>query len=372
MLAITGAAGHLGRVLLGRLLSPSPLRSPYERATRIRTFDLAALPSRVVLDEPPRLAASGSRRTQTRSVRPPSQAISLDTSTIDHRRLDLAEVSPASFEGCTALVHLAFALMGNTPNHQRDPDGGAARAAATSTRVLRAAVESGVKNIVLLSSAAVYGPWPDTPVPIPHDHPVAPRFPYAQAKHVTEQNLMAIVREHRDVRAIILRPPVILGRHAHPLLRRMAQTRLWIGDRGAPSRIHLIWETDAADAILAALTTLGAPRVDSISRTTARINAFAIGAAEVWDRAQLAAAARAATGDWSAKRITLRIPSRWANRAHSILSQRWPGGARYWGDPGWTEALDGELVLDIQSVCAALQWQPAWTVADMLDVLRSS
>jgi UDP-glucose 4-epimerase len=40
--------------------------------------------------------------------------------------------------------------------------------------VLGAAAEAGVQRLVFVSSAAVYGAWPDLPDPVPEDTPLRP------------------------------------------------------------------------------------------------------------------------------------------------------------------------------------------------------
>lgn len=357
-IAITGGAGRLGRVLLGQLVAEDPRRRAHaleplhpDTPRRLRSFDLAPLPDRVVLDCVPKARGE-----------PVAVRLSL-AGDLDHRRVDLAQIRPRDFAGCSTLVHLAFALMGNTPAHRHDRDGGAARALATSTQVFRAARDAGVRRFVFVSSAAVFGPWPDDPVPIPNDHPPRPRFPYAIAKLAAEDALAELVALTPGASAIVLRPPVILGHHAHPLLKRLATSRVWLGSRDADSRTHLIWETDVAEAIGRAVTKLERDPTPGTLR-------LSIGANDVWHRSELAAAARDRRGGWTRRRLTVRVPAALAQRTHGLLWRLVPRRAWAVGDPGWTAGLDAPLVLDIRAARDALEWSPRWSVADMLEALR--
>src|SRR5689334_6340743 len=84
--------------------------------------------------------------------------------------LDLASPDlKTDLEGADTLVHLAFA---------RDPlhdEAALARLNLDATkRLLDAAGAVGVRHVVCVSSAMVYGAWPGSPVPLTEDAPVRP------------------------------------------------------------------------------------------------------------------------------------------------------------------------------------------------------
>ncbi len=85
---------------------------------------------------------------------------------VDAHQLDLTtdDLVPA-LTGCASVVHLA-----EDPARRAEPGA----ATATLDRVLNAAVEAGVDHVVLLSSALVYGAYPDNPVPITEAQAVNP------------------------------------------------------------------------------------------------------------------------------------------------------------------------------------------------------
>ncbi|MCU1277537.1 MAG: NAD-dependent epimerase/dehydratase, partial [bacterium] len=137
-IAVTGAAGQLGTVVLRRLA--------VERGvTAIRSLDL----------------------------RPPAVA----SGKLEHVRADVRDPAFARFlDGCDALVHLAFIVTGAPPRPVFD-----AINVAGSRNVIEAAVKVGIKKIVYTSSVAAYGVVHGHPRPIVETTPRVhqPAFPYS-------------------------------------------------------------------------------------------------------------------------------------------------------------------------------------------------
>ncbi|WP_018140185.1 NAD-dependent epimerase/dehydratase family protein [Thioalkalivibrio sp. ALJ7] len=306
--AVTGAAGCLGQVLL-----PALAREP--SIQRIRALDRAA----------PALPRPG------------------DGATIDARVLDLGQLQPDDLNGVDTLVHLAFQLMGGHGGQRRhDRSWVRQQNVALSEHTFHTAVNAGVRHIVFLSSAAVYGPWPDSPQPLGEYHPTRPRFPYAEDKVAVEQALLALARKYPECSATILRPPAIVGPHAHPLLLQIARGRLY--PAGDEQPVQILWEDDAAAAIVRSVTT-----------RTAGI--FNLGAEPVWSLRAMARFQR---------RWAIPVPLRLIRALHPLA---WRLTARA-GDPGWVQGLDGPLELDCTRAREHLGWTPQVTTAECLKRLR--
>ena len=90
---------------------------------------------------------------------------------VDQRLVDLAadpveRLAPV-FDGAVGVIHLAW-------SHVDAPPSGARPNLVALRRVLEAAARAGVSSLVHVSSATVYGAWPDNPVPLPEDAALRP------------------------------------------------------------------------------------------------------------------------------------------------------------------------------------------------------
>jgi nucleoside-diphosphate-sugar epimerase len=121
-------------------------------------------------------------------------------------------------------------------------------------RLLASADAAGVRSLVVLSSAMVYGAREDNAVPLTEDAPIRPepRLPYALACAELER-LAAGYRDGGTDRAVaVLRPAVIVGPESTEWLRQSAWGRrgLPADDNVAPRQfLHV---DDAVDAVAVA------------------------------------------------------------------------------------------------------------------------
>lgn len=90
----------------------------------------------------------------------------VDPREVDLRTSDLDE----PFAGADVVLHLASA-GGPAVGSQELPEGAEV---AMAVRVLAAAASASVPTLVLLSSATVYGAWPNNPVPLTEEAPLRP------------------------------------------------------------------------------------------------------------------------------------------------------------------------------------------------------
>jgi len=241
------------------------------------------------------------------------------------RLADVADASAgAALRGADVVVHLAFELFrGRRPLRWME------RANVESgKRFLAAALAAGVPRIVHLSSAAVYGPGTD----LAEDSPLAPlpRFQYAGQKVAVER---WIGRELPH--AAVLRPTVILGPHALPLLRRLIASRFYVRLPDPQPRLQCVHEDDVAEAIVAALErrasgpfNLAAPRSFSLRELVRWRHPSAPGVPLAFFRAG-ARLAWLATG-WG-------------------------------GETGWLDGLDATITLDCRRAEETLGWRPRFT-----------
>ena len=154
-------------------------------------------------------------------------------------------------EGADTVVHLAF---------RADPgmeDDGVARSnVEAARRLLDAAGAVGVRHVVLLSSATVYGAWPDNPVPITEAAPLRPNpgAGYPAQKAEIERLGAEFAAAHPGTTVAVLRPAVaVAGGERSWLATSLGLTAtLRVGDADPPRQlVHL---DDLADAVVLAAT----------------------------------------------------------------------------------------------------------------------
>jgi nucleoside-diphosphate-sugar epimerase len=180
-IVVTGAGGFIGRALVERLASRGmPVVALLRRSAAL----IQAAERRVVGD------------------------------------LDAASDWPALLRGARAVVHLA-ARAHAPPGDQRWIESEAAMAAAMA----RAAAESGVERLVLLSSIKVEGEA-TRDLPFRDDQPPAPQNAYGRAKVRIEEAM----REAAGGRLAIIRPPLVYG----PGVKANFLALIRLVDSGAP------------------------------------------------------------------------------------------------------------------------------------------
>ncbi|MGH9128583.1 MAG: NAD-dependent epimerase/dehydratase family protein [Acidimicrobiales bacterium] len=153
-----------------------------------------------------------------------------------HTRADLASYEAVrALAGVEVLWHLGFALW-RGPGALEANRGG-----------IRTVLASRPGRVVLASSAAVYGAWPDNACPLGEGHATRPNreCPYAEQKLDAERALAG------ELPAAVLRICAVLGPHIDPRVGRVTQGyRLMVpAIRGAHQMLQFLHEDDAADAL---------------------------------------------------------------------------------------------------------------------------
>lgn len=184
---VTGAAGALGRRVVAALAG-------HGGVGRVVAVDVA---------EPPAAPAPVTRWHQLDLAQPPAPP----------------DLFAAAAGEADAIIHLAWSVGDGT-----GPSPGGANLRALR-RVLDAA--GGVGCLVHLSSATVYGAWPDNPVPLTEDGPIRPNpeFAYAVEKGEAERVVAEWAAEHPEVAVSVLRPCAVVGSTAPRLYQALAGTR---------------------------------------------------------------------------------------------------------------------------------------------------
>lgn len=130
-------------------------------------------------------------------------------------------------------VDVVCHLAGSDPLEDRAPD----HDLHTTTRVLDAARRVGVQQVLVRSSATVYGAWSDNPVPLPETAPPRPNgeSEWVGIRMAIEEHVAAFDAEESDVTVAILRPCVTVSEDGTDELGRvLAAARLVSASDDAP------------------------------------------------------------------------------------------------------------------------------------------
>lgn len=181
----------------------------------------------------PALAAAGVERIVGLDMREPSRS----PSGYEHVLVDVAGRDLEShLRGVDTVVHLAAVT---------DPivdDALMARVNIDGTRrVLAGAAAVGVRRIVRVSTAAVYGAYATNPVPLTEDAPVRPNQGFGPAVHAAEVErlLHEYGLEHPETSITVLRAAPVLGAGAEHLWARLLAGwhRPRVRGEGAPVQV---------------------------------------------------------------------------------------------------------------------------------------
>lgn len=167
----------------------------------------------------------------------------------------IVEVDPAISDAATLDRSLAGAdvlvLLSQGTGPDMDGTGGSVLDIGAMRDLLQRAGAAGLRRVVVLSTAMVYGAWPNNPVPITEDaalRPV-PELPYAVAKAEMERQVAEWQESTPDAVAAILRPTVVMSADSAHWLSHSPWRRagLVVGELRAPCQfLHF---DDLADAV---------------------------------------------------------------------------------------------------------------------------
>jgi UDP-glucose 4-epimerase len=212
---ITGAAGFIGQQVLADLALQHPDWSLF-------AADIRALPANL----------------QRGNV----QALLLDISQRAAVLKVVAECQP------DAIIHLASVVspppgMSEATLHAIDVEG--------TRAIIDAAAANGVEQLIITSSGAAYGYYPENAEWIDEHDPLRGHNKFAYAKHKLEvEELLVQARiTHPQLRQLILRPGTILGKRVNNQITDLFKKRAVLGVQGSDSRFVFIWDQDVVSII---------------------------------------------------------------------------------------------------------------------------
>ena len=164
----------------------------------------------------------------------------------------------------TTLVHLAF--HARRGRNRRE----VAAISQSNLDALRSVLVScdraQVRHFVFLSSHTVYGAHRDNPIPLPDDAPLRPLadFPYGHDKLASEDLIREFAAQHQDLKVTILRPCVVLGPNAQDSISKGLFRRVLLGVLGYNPPMQFLYEDDLA-RVLAVIVARELPGVFNVA-----------------------------------------------------------------------------------------------------------
>ena len=147
-----------------------------------------------------------------------------------------------------AIVHLASVVspppgMSEATLHAIDVGG--------TQALIEAAAANAVEQLIITSSGAAYGYYPENAEWIDEHDPLRGhnKFAYAKHKREVEELLVQARIAHPQLRQLILRPGTILGKRVNNQITDMFKKRAVLGIQGSDSRFVFIWDQDVVSII---------------------------------------------------------------------------------------------------------------------------
>lgn len=280
---LTGAAGHLARAVLPRLCGDDEV----ERVVAVDRRPISFLHQKI-------------------------EPLCADLRTTEFELL---------LRNCDALVHLAWTVIRGRTSEQAMH----ANNVGIGRRLFSAAGQAGVRRLIHVSSASVYG----NGSLLDERTPLGPLPGFLYAQHKAEFEIW-LAREVPQ--AIVLRPHIILGPNALPLLKTMLSMPLYPNLPDPQPRLQCVHEVDVAEAIVLALhKTESGP--------------FNLAAADTFNYRDVIRARH---------RRTIGVP-------YSMTRLALHGAWKLFGigaEPGWLAGMLADLTLDCGKAHALLGWKP--------------
>lgn len=188
------------------------------------------------------LFAADIRPLATQWLKPNIEGLVLDISHPDAVQAAVANCQP------DAIVHLASVVTpppGMSEAHVHAIDVGGTRS------IIQAAQANGVGQLIVTSSGAAYGYYPENAEWIDEDDPLRGhgKFAYAKHKREVEQLLASARQQYPQLKQLILRPGTILGKQVNNQITDMFKKHAVLGIRGCNSRFVFIWDQDVISII---------------------------------------------------------------------------------------------------------------------------
>lgn len=115
--------------------------------------------------------------------------------------------------------------------------------------ILKACIAAGVKRIVISSSGAAYGYYPENVNVLQEHHPIRGNYEFAYSHHkkLVEEELASYREKYPQLEQTIFRITTILGDDVNNQITDLFKKPIQLGIKGTESRFSFIWDMDAVE-----------------------------------------------------------------------------------------------------------------------------
>lgn len=279
--------------------------------------------------------------------------LDIKPSTFDHARLRTYQLDIRSpylgeyMAGMNAVIHLAFVVMPENLGRKRknrqlihdiNVNG--------SLKVCTTALQQGVGKIIYLSSAVIYGVGPNNNAAYHEQQPrqPLPGFPYAEDKVAVENWLDQFEMLAPHIKVIRLRPHVIIGPNATPLIKRILSWPIYPRFPDPQPLLQCISAEDVGQAVILAL-------LQDVQGNFNLATEPPMSLREIQKHLH--------KKTYAVPFSYLCLLHRWAWRLLGIG-----------GGPRWVEAMRYSLIIDSSKARQELGWQPMLNTLGCLDRMK--
>lgn len=142
------------------------------------------------------------------------------------------------------VIHLASIV---TPSNQSNREFEYSVDVEGTKNILQACVESNVKRIIISSSGAAYGYYPENIKPLVETDPIRGNFEFAYSYHkkLIEEELKKYRELYPSLEQTIFRITTILGKNVNNQITDLFKKKIQLGICGTESGFSFIWDQDA-------------------------------------------------------------------------------------------------------------------------------
>ncbi len=122
--------------------------------------------------------------------------------------------------------------------------------------IMKTCVEAGVEKIIVTSSGAAYGYWPDNAPWLSEEMPIRGNedYFYSDHKRQVEEIMAAYKKSNSELKQVILRPGTVLGPNFNNPITNMFSKKIITGIMGTDSPFVIIWVDDLVAYLIEAAT----------------------------------------------------------------------------------------------------------------------